>query len=79
MIVLLDFLLQESDFLLGEELDLQSPPPPGKGPAPSRGVQVAEELDLSFLPDELSSRDEQSRHDNTGTTSTEDVHVLVTG
>ncbi|XP_068457270.1 TATA box-binding protein-like 2 [Clinocottus analis] len=55
-----DSIANDSGFILGEELDPQSPAPSGAGPAPSQlpvkagpSAQVGEELDLSFLPDDV--------------------------
>ena len=57
-----------------EELGVQSPAPAPEDPSflsgkagPSR--EPGEELDLSFLPDELSTQEEPGRHDDTGVTS----------
>lgn len=59
------FLLQDASFILGEELDLQGPAPSHlstkAGPSGELG---GEELDLSFLPDELGTQDGRSRHDD---------------
>lgn len=75
------FLLQDSSFILGEELGLHNPAHSSHDPAPSTpdssflavkagsSREPGEELDLSFLPDELGAQDEPSRHDNTGMTS----------
>lgn len=69
--------LQDSSFVLGEELGLQSPAHTAHDPAPSsqdpsflstKGAGPSDDLDLSFLPDELSTQDEASRGD-TGMTS----------
>lgn len=58
-----DFLLQDSSFMLGEELGLQSPTSSLQdssylsmkaGPSGDLGA----ELDLSFLPDDLSTQDD---------------------
>jgi len=55
------FLLQDYGFL-GEELDPHSPAPSGTGPALSHlPVKAGEELDLSFLPDEVPD-DATGRH-----------------
>lgn len=57
-----------------EELGVQSPAPVSEDSSflsgkagPSR--EPGEELDLSFLPDELSTQEEPGRHDDTGVTS----------
>ncbi|XP_047183326.1 TATA box-binding protein-like 2 isoform X2 [Scophthalmus maximus] len=58
-----DSIANESSFMLGEELGLQDPAPPRQdashlsAKAGPRGEQ-GEELDLSFLPDELSTQDD---------------------
>lgn len=62
---------QDSGFLLEEELGLRSPALsstylPGKAGL-SRGS--GEELDLSFLPDELGTQEEPSCHNDTGVMS----------
>lgn len=68
--------------MLGEELGLQSPVHNVQAPAPpvqdscylsaksGASGEPGDELDLSFLPDELSTQDEQS-HGNSGMTSTD--------
>lgn len=69
-----DFFVKDSGFILGEELGLQSPTPQAEKPlATQQGVsylsekdgsgELGEELDLSFLPDELGT------HNDTGMTS----------
>uniref|UniRef100_UPI0037E8766A TATA box-binding protein-like 2 n=1 Tax=Semicossyphus pulcher TaxID=241346 RepID=UPI0037E8766A len=77
-----DSIANDSSFLLGEELGLQSPAHPSQDPAPSiqdssllsvkagAGGEAGGELDLSFLPDDLSSQDEPSRHGDTANSQT---------
>lgn len=77
------FLPQDSSLILGEGL---GPPPV---PAHSQqdpssflsmragpGGEPGDELDLSFLPDELSVQEEASRHGDTGMTAHVDVPVF---
>lgn len=64
-----------------EELGLKSPAHDIQGPAPSLqnssflsgkaepSGEQGDDLDLSFLPDELSTQEEAGRHDDTGATS----------
>ncbi|XP_074517743.1 TATA box-binding protein-like 2 isoform X2 [Sebastes fasciatus] len=60
-----DSIANDASFILGEELDLQGPAPSHlstkAGPSGELG---GEELDLSFLPDELGTQDGRSRHDD---------------
>ncbi len=75
------FLPQDSSFSLGEELCLQTPAHQPQGSAPlvqdssflsmksGPGEEPGDELDLSFLPDELNTQDKPSCHDDTGETS----------
>uniref|UniRef100_H3C303 Uncharacterized protein n=2 Tax=Tetraodon nigroviridis TaxID=99883 RepID=H3C303_TETNG len=65
-----DSIANDSGFLLEEELSIGSPTLsstylPGKAGL-SRGS--GEELDLSFLPDELGTQEEPSRHNDTAQT-----------
>ncbi|KAL7380138.1 hypothetical protein ABVT39_012455 [Epinephelus coioides] len=59
-----DSIANDSGFILGEELPLQSH---ASSPLVKAGPsgELGEELDLSFLPDDLSTQDEPSRHDDT--------------
>lgn len=78
------FLLQDSSFMLEEELGLQSPAPHLQDPGPSlrhsshlaakAGLsgELGEELDLSFLPDELNTQED------TGVTSLMNVLFFPT-
>ncbi|XP_068593335.1 TATA box-binding protein-like 2 [Cebidichthys violaceus] len=68
-----DSIANDSAFLLGEELDLQSPAPFKAGPS----RQVGEELDLSFLPDELGTQDEPGRITDDATADSQTVALDV--
>ncbi|XP_049917875.1 TATA box-binding protein-like 2 [Epinephelus moara] len=59
-----DSIANDSGFILGEELPLQSH---ASSPLVKAGPsgELGEELDLSFLPDDLSTQDDPSRHDDT--------------
>uniref|UniRef100_A0A8D2ZK58 TATA box-binding protein-like protein 2 n=1 Tax=Scophthalmus maximus TaxID=52904 RepID=A0A8D2ZK58_SCOMX len=69
-----DSIANESSFMLGEELGLQDPAPPRQdashlsAKAGPRGEQ-GEELDLSFLPDELSTQDDTAESQTAADTS----------
>ncbi|XP_042337943.1 TATA box-binding protein-like 2 isoform X2 [Plectropomus leopardus] len=64
-----DSIANDSSFILGEELGLQCPAPSLAGKAGPSG-ELGEELDLSFLPDDLSTQEEPSRHDDTAASHT---------